>query len=167
MSDWIVVVSRQRDHHRKRVFVEDVVSEDEAEKMGLFKLGVTSRDHDARAELVDEKVSPETPYYSFKEMYETALVELNDTKRELEEANNLVTTYRNHIEEIERERDRLIHAQNPVQNKLNRLEIDLADSKRQRDRLQEFNDRAFVRFKQVKTEFEEIQKLFNVIGKEI
>ena len=108
MNDWIVVVKYQGTNVIKRVFVEDIAYEDEAERLALLKLGVSSEDHQIRAEIIHERVSIENPANNTKELYEEAVVELTATQRKLKEAEDLSDANLKRAEKAETERDRSI-----------------------------------------------------------
>ena len=108
MNDWVVVVKYRGTPERKRVFVEDIQHEDEAERLALLKLGVSSVDHETQAELIHERVSIEEPIHNWKELYEQALVDLEVVQLAYQKEKSLSAEHLKHAEKAGIERDRLI-----------------------------------------------------------
>ncbi len=113
LTNWIVSVSRRGDLKRKRVFVEDIEHKEEAERLALLKLGVNPLEHNTHAEIVDIKVSilnPNDP----KELYEKALIELDEVKQKYKKEQSLSIENLKRAERAERDLDRLTKSDDPI-----------------------------------------------------
>lgn len=118
MPDWIVTVGRIGNPERKRVFVEDIPSIEEAETVALLKLGANPDQHEARAEFVDARVSMDTIYADQKELYEKVVVELSDIRQKYQEETSLSSTYLQRAEAAETEHAIIIREDVLIQSNL-------------------------------------------------
>lgn len=125
MSDWVVVVKRKGDPNRKRIVVEGVTHEDEAEALALSKIGGDSDDHEAHAELIDDKVSVDDPNYNLKEMYDEVVDELAETRRIYQEAVQISTMLQERAEKSEVECNRLAEVNSLIHSKIGYIQVEL------------------------------------------